>query len=70
MTQNTAAVQESRTEAVTVRLTQSEKDAVDMVVKVHRPVGGVGELLRARSLEDVITEGRGMLDRLRKQVRR
>lgn len=68
MSQEAAPAQETRDQTVGVRVTQTEKDAIDMVVKVRRPDGGVGGLLRERTLQDVIDEGRKFLDRLAEEV--
>lgn len=64
MTETKPDTQETRPVTVGVRVTEVEKDAIDLVVKVRRPAGGVGELLRERTLTEVVAEGRRMVDRL------
>jgi len=68
MSQEAAPAQETRDQTVGIRVTQAEKDAIDTVVKVRRPEGGVGGLLRERTVQEVIEEGRRMLDRLADEV--
>jgi len=64
MTQEAAVAQESRTERLTITVTPSEKDAIEMVAKVRRPEGGVSGLIRERSFSEVVEEGRRLLEHL------
>lgn len=64
MAQEVGNSQESRTEQVGVRVTREEKDAIDMVVRVRRPEGGISALVRERSLTEVIEDGRKLLAKL------
>lgn len=68
MKQEPALAQEGRTERMTITVTPSEKDAIEMVVKVRRPEGGVSGLLRDRPFQEVVEEGRRILDRLAEEV--
>lgn len=64
MAENAGGAQESRTETITVRVTRTEKEAIDLVAKVRKPEGGVSGLLRDRPFVEVVEEGRQLLDRL------
>lgn len=68
MDQSPAISQESRTEKVAISVTPSEKDAIEMVVRVRRPEAGASGLLRERHFQEVVDEGRKMLDRLAEEV--
>ena len=64
MTQEAAVAQESRTERLTITVTPSEKDVIEMVAKVRRPEGGVSDLIRERSFSEVVEKGRRLLEHL------
>lgn len=57
--------QESRVLTVGVKVTATEKRLVDLVLLVHPEVDGASNLLRLRSLPDVLEEGREIETRLR-----
>ncbi|NIR76804.1 MAG: hypothetical protein GWO12_17140 [Gemmatimonadetes bacterium] len=68
MPSDPTVTQESRTQKVAIAVTPSEKDAIDIYVKVHRPEGGASGLLRDKPFQEVVTAGRKMLDRLAEDV--
>ena len=59
--------EEERTETVAARVTPSEEEAINVVVAVRQPLGGVGALLRHWSLSLIIAEGRRLQDEARER---
>lgn len=64
MAENAAGAQESRTDTITIRVTRTEKEAIELVAKVRKPEGGVSGLLRDRPFAEVVEDGCQLLDRL------
>jgi len=56
--------QESRSETIGVRVTPTEKRLVELVLIRHPEIDGASNLLRDRSLNDVLREGREILERI------
>lgn len=56
--------QESRSLTVGVAVTPSEKRLIELVLIRYPHIDGVGNLLRERPLNDVLREGREILERI------
>jgi hypothetical protein len=53
--------QESRTQTIGISVTPTEKRLVEIVLLRHPEIDGASNLLRSRSLDDVLAEGREIL---------
>lgn len=60
----TRSTQESRSLTLGVAVTPTEKRLVELVLIRHPHIDGVSNLLRERSLNDVLREGRELLEQL------
>lgn len=61
--------QESRTDRVSVAVTPTEKDLLDLVAKVHRDrFDGISNVIRELSFSDALAEGKRLMARLREET--
>lgn len=58
------AEQEGRTETVGIAVTPTEKDLVKLYQVVRKPEGGISNVLRTRSLNEILAEGEEIRARL------